>query len=391
MNSMPLDTSPFDPINVQENLLSSTLSNGSPLEFSGLSSDDDIPISMDWTTSSHDSPSPTTPISTSKRKPFDLPISPRAILGTETDSYYGPPRKKARQVEGVTPRTSDTRRKPQPQPHPQPHHLQGGEEAASPLPESSPLELGDTLVSALADVERSLDSILSLPPADDTLRQEFSHPLPASVSPSAPFDSEIAVTEKDAALHAPLVATDVFLNPYDDASSGEDRLFQALFEKPSHASNSRIHDTTSTREPDATLEADDGLTLNDIFDDDTLLSASFRDLSMQQEVMRPGQSSTEYTPKPTLEQRHAESELPMDVAVSAPDPRRDDFLFDSEGLDDMDSEPFSTSFEPEPASSRCPCSRCSPNAVTHPDYCPSPQSQQDIHRLFSLGPFARGL
>ncbi|KAJ7073472.1 hypothetical protein B0H15DRAFT_61585 [Mycena belliarum] len=42
----------------------------------------------------------------------------------------------------------------------------------------------------------------------------------------------------------------------------------------------------------------------------------------------------------------------------------------------------------EIARSRCPCNQCSPNAPTHPDSQLSSDAQQDIHRLFSLSPFA---
>ncbi|KAJ6531654.1 hypothetical protein DFH09DRAFT_1370472 [Mycena vulgaris] len=38
--------------------------------------------------------------------------------------------------------------------------------------------------------------------------------------------------------------------------------------------------------------------------------------------------------------------------------------------------------------SRCPCNLCFPRATTHPEYRPSRHSQNDIHRLFSLSPFA---
>ncbi|KAJ7139290.1 hypothetical protein C8R44DRAFT_302513 [Mycena epipterygia] len=42
----------------------------------------------------------------------------------------------------------------------------------------------------------------------------------------------------------------------------------------------------------------------------------------------------------------------------------------------------------EAAGGQCPCNRCSPRAPTHPYYRPSRHSQQEIHRIFSLGLFA---
>ncbi|KAJ7740979.1 hypothetical protein B0H14DRAFT_2989652 [Mycena olivaceomarginata] len=57
-------------------------------------------------------------------------------------------------------------------------------------------------------------------------------------------------------------------------------------------------------------------------------------------------------------------------------------MFDSGGSEE-DSESI-----PDVGRSRCPCNLCSPKAPTNPDYHPSRQSQQEIHRLFSQSPFA---
>ncbi|KAJ7763925.1 hypothetical protein B0H14DRAFT_2972152 [Mycena olivaceomarginata] len=66
---------------------------------------------------------------------------------------------------------------------------------------------------------------------------------------------------------------------------------------------------------------------------------------------------------------------------------REEMDLDANPFDSGGSEEDSESI-PDIGKSRCPCNLCSPRAPTNPDYHPSRQSQQEIHRLFSQSPFA---
>ncbi|KAJ7447913.1 hypothetical protein B0H11DRAFT_351219 [Mycena galericulata] len=89
--------------------------------------------------------------------------------------------------------------------------------------------------------------------------------------------------------------------------------------------------------------------------------------------MSPAESSG-VEPSPTLTQAYTWPEGPDDD-------------IEMHTLSDSDSDDLDSTLSG--SRSRCPCNQCSPRANTHPDYNPSRHSQQDVHRLFSLSPFAR--
>ncbi|KAJ7461390.1 hypothetical protein B0H11DRAFT_122052 [Mycena galericulata] len=89
--------------------------------------------------------------------------------------------------------------------------------------------------------------------------------------------------------------------------------------------------------------------------------------------MSPAESSS-IEPSPTLTQAYTWPEGPDDD-------------IEMHSLSDSDSDDLDSTLSG--SRSRCPCNQCSPRATTHPDYKPSRHSQQDVHRLFFLSPFAR--
>ncbi|KAJ6569233.1 hypothetical protein B0H19DRAFT_692169 [Mycena capillaripes] len=270
-------------------------------------------------------------------------LSPLSILDPSSLSSTGPsPSKKSRQSQHSTPHHNP----------PDTSELSQSEEmefseAGTSLPLESPLERD----SFVADLESCLDSILNQL-ADDTRQRESSQEsytlsLSGIVSDSPPAENSALSFHDNAA--------DFALNLYDNAS---DELSQSLFDTRFQSLNLGAESAGPDSEPHAQLDGEYDEVRDNIFDD--AVADDQGSNSGSTEVPTPFFEDSETWP----------GELNDDEMDQNPTPKND------------------SEFKSEDSRSRCPCNQCSPRAPTHPDYHPSLHSQEEIHRLFSLSPFA---
>ncbi|KAJ7139214.1 hypothetical protein C8R44DRAFT_301928 [Mycena epipterygia] len=408
---------------------------------------------MDWTGSVPNQGSYTSPISALKRKRLVLdyvlvpPVSALDIGRKDTTSSrdYSSPHKKARHAATqsiVTSRRNPRRNSAIQKNSQQPDRKDFREAATSPPPES-PSER-DTFV---ADMESCLNSILNQL-AEDTQRRESMQQMYASGSfgvVSEPADDRLLFTMPENHQEHP------FLDSYDDISG--DELSQTLLENPFRSlslESVKPEASIPVPEPHATGDEELNRLFHDAVAEDRL-SSSFSSSSIQGKHARRAPTVPTPTPpevgiSPDLLLRAQDSSFQEEnagsvsrieptamtsLAQAQPNPLFYDngsvsslreaasfsdepstsMVMDdeahasqdagtSEGIwthvhepeagepddDESQSDPGSTV---EPVRSRCPCNQCSPMAPKHPDYRPSRHSQQEVHRLFSLSPFAR--
>ncbi|KAJ7825181.1 hypothetical protein B0H14DRAFT_2821083 [Mycena olivaceomarginata] len=190
---------------------------------------------------------------------------------------------------------------------------------------------------------------------------------------------------------SPNTTTNLFLSSYDNASDDESsenllNRFQSLNLDAEYRSRAQLDlDADYTERPHDIPDESQAEMLSDLFLRDLSLSILDHDQTRTEALsISPG-----FSPHDERESDKAQMAVEPDtVWWGPPDADGEEMDLDAHPFDGGGSEDESSESALDTGRSRCPCNLCSPKAPTNPDYHPSRQSQQEIHRLFSQSPFA---
>ncbi|KAJ7206965.1 hypothetical protein B0H12DRAFT_1159152 [Mycena haematopus] len=239
------------------------------------------------------------------------------------------------------------------------------------------------------DIESSLESILNQLAEDENQRREqqerYVSSLSGVVSDSSGQNTPVSI---------PNPSTDVFLP--SDAETSDDELLQNLFDD--FQSLNLEPESYADAQPDPEVDIRPNFPLPDgsslyLYQErnDGVESSSVTTGSSFSGTNLPDDLESDvppWTAADSAKSNRGETQTLKTDAVFWGEPDDEEMPLHGNSFDSDSDEPgHDSGLIPAGSQSHCPCNQCSPRPP-HPDYHPSRHSQQEIHRLFLLSPFA---